>query len=169
MKIISSLVPIFLVLGIGLIALRMFSDFLNKDEKKGSSIHDIDDVFPYFKVNLLSEAELKCYKNLVKAFPEFSVFAQVQLSQIVGIPKNDRFMYWLNRINRMSLDFVISDSKASVLCVIELDDPTHGRKDRVVADLKKDKVLESAGIPLHRFRVENLPTIPEMKKALALT
>jgi len=152
-----------------LLLIKFLKGLLNNDKGKDANKTAISvSEFPYFKKALMTEPELKLYKNLVKALPEFSVFCQVQFSAVAAIPKGPRHQEWLNRINRMSLDFVICNQNSSVACVIELDDPTHSRKSSIERDLKKDNVLQSTGIPFHRFRVEKSPTIAEIKKILAL-
>jgi len=112
---------------------------------------------PYFRKNLLTETELILMRRLQAAYPEHYVFSQVQLSQFLGIPRGSDHMSWLNRINRMSADFIVCDAAANPLVVIELDDKSHDRKDRIEADAKKDRAIASAGIKMARIRAESIP------------
>jgi very-short-patch-repair endonuclease len=109
-------------------------------------------VWPFYAKKALTQPEQVLYFRLVKAFPECIVLAQVQLSRILGVKKGANAQSWLNRINRMSADFVICHKDATVLAVIELDDASHQRERRVVADAKKDKALAAAGIKLLRWQ-----------------
>lgn len=114
-------------------------------------------VWPFYPRKPLSAPEQILYFRLIKALPEHIVLAQVQLSRFLGVKKGNNFQSWLNRINRMSADFVICNKDASVLAVIELDDASHNSKTRQQADAKKDKAIRSAGLRLIRWNVKTMP------------
>ena len=124
-------------------------------KKKSGKAHD--GPWPLYAKKILSQPEQVLYHRLVKAFPNHNIFAQVQLSRALGIKKGFNFHEWNNRINRMSLDFVVCAKDSSIIAAIELDDSTHERQDRVEADNKKQKALDAAGIKLVRWNVKNLP------------
>jgi len=126
------------------------------------------EVTPYFAKNVLTKTELILMERLTNCYPEYYVLAQVQLSQMLGVHKGNNYMSWFNRINRMSIDFVICDANAEVLVAIELDDWTHNRPDRVEADAKKDRTLEDAGIRLVRMRAERIPSEEKILEILNL-
>lgn len=73
--------------------------------------------------------------------PEHIILAQVQLSQVLGVNKGNSFMEWHNKINRMSLDFLVCQKDSSIIAAVELDDKTHQKESRVKADAKKKKLL----------------------------
>lgn len=62
-----------------------------------------------------------------------------------------------NRINRMSVDFLVCLKDSSIGAAIELDDRSHNSWSRRKADVKKQKALESAGITLIRWQGSSLP------------
>jgi very-short-patch-repair endonuclease len=105
----------------------------------------------------LSNAEQVLYFRLRKVLPDHIVLAQVQLSRILCVKEGNSFHIWNNRINRLSADFVICTKDASVAAVIELDDASHHRYDRRIADAKKEKALRSAGVRLLRWQARELP------------
>lgn len=117
------------------------------------------DAFPYYAKKPLSQPEQVLYFRLIQALPDHIVLAQVQLSQLLGVKKGYNHQSWLNRINRMSADFVICNKDSSIVAVIELDDNSHARPDRQAADAKKDKSLSAAGIRVIRWRVASIPDI----------
>jgi hypothetical protein len=84
-----------------------------------------------------------------------------------GINKHANFAEWNNRINRMSLDFVVCAKDATVIAPIELDDSSHDRASRVSADAKKQKALASAGISLLRWQCSALPDEATIRRAFA--
>ncbi len=45
----------------------------------------------------------------------------------------------------------------SVIAVVDLDDSSHERSDRKIADAKKDKALIAAGVRIVRWHVKSIP------------
>jgi very-short-patch-repair endonuclease len=122
--------------------------------------------WPFYARKLMSAPEQVLYFKLCRALPECIVLSQVGLSRILGVKKGNKFHEWNNRINRMSADFVICAKDASVLAVIELDDKSHNRSDRRIADAKKDKALAAAGIKIIRWKVNNVPDEAGIKQTI---
>lgn len=110
----------------------------------------------------LSKPEQVLYFRLVKALPEQVVLAQVQLSRLLAVQKNHDRRAWMNRINRMSADFVVCDRGFKVLAVIGLDDAgAEGQPGSEAAEVKQDEqkyqVLAAAGIRVIRWQAKSLP------------
>jgi hypothetical protein len=125
------------------------------------------DPLPYKMKNLMSPTELKLFSRLVAAYPQHFIMSQVQLSQIITVPKgSDNYMGWLNKISRMSLDFVICDYESKPLCVIELDGASHLAKSSKDRDAKKDRSLAAASIRIVRIKVSEIPTVSELTKLI---
>lgn len=113
--------------------------------------------WPFYAKKPLTQPEQVLYHRLVGALPECIVLAQVQLSRVLGVKQGFNFHEWNNRINRMSLDFVVCLKDSTIVAAIELDDKSHERAERKAADDKKEKALAAAGIPLVRWQVNALP------------
>lgn len=113
--------------------------------------------WPFFPKKLLTQPEQVLYHRLVAALPDHMVLAQVQLSRVLGVKKGFNFHEWNNRINRLSLDFVVCRKDASIVAAIELDDKTHERPARIKADARKSQALSAAGVRLLRWRVSAIP------------
>lgn len=124
--------------------------------KKAKSDGGSED-WPFYQRKPLSAPEQILYFRLVKALPEHIVLGQVQLSRLLGVKKGNSAQSWLNRINRMSADFVVCNKDSSIVAVIELDDASHNGEKRQQADAKKDKALAAAGIKIHRWHVKAIP------------
>jgi hypothetical protein len=131
--------------------------------KKGAGIGEAP--WPFYAKKPLSNPEQVLYFRLCKVFPEHIVLAQVGLSRILGVKKGNNFGEWFNRINRMSADFVLCSKDSTIVAVIELDDASHERADRQIADAKKDKALSSAGIRVVRWQVKSIPDEAAIKAA----
>jgi hypothetical protein len=135
--------------------------------KKRASPDASDVQWPYYAKKPLTQPEQVLYHRLVAAMPECIVLAQVQLSQVLGVKKGFSFREWNNRINRMSLDFVVCLKDSTIAAVIELDDKTHEKASRIEVDAKKDRALSSAGVALIRWQVGALPDEAAIRQALA--
>ena len=135
--------------------------------KKRISSGSGDAPWPFYAKKLLTPPEQVLYHRLVTAMPECIVLAQVQLSRVLGVKKGFSFNEWNNRINRMSLDFVVCLKDSTVVAAIELDDKTHEKASRVKADAKKAKALSDAGITLIRWQVNALPDENAIRQVLA--
>ena len=124
------------------------------------------EIWPFYAKKPLSQPEQVLYFRLTQALPEHIILAQVQLSQLIGVKKGNNHQSWLNRINRMSADFVVCKKDSTIVAVIELDDATHQQAKRQEADAKKDKALSAAEIKIIRWQVKTIPDIAAIQAAL---
>ena len=99
-----------LVLILLAIALALFAK-LKRRECSGIG----DDAWPFYAKKPLTQPEQILYHRLVSALPECIVLAQVQLSRVLGVKQGFNFHKWSNRINRMSLDFVLCHTMSTRL------------------------------------------------------
>jgi hypothetical protein len=132
--------------------------------KRAEAEADDGTPWPFYPKRPLSQAEQELYHRLVAALPEHIVLAQVPLSRVIGVKKGFSARGWLNRINRMSFDFVVCLKDSTVMAAIELDDRSH-ESDRVEADVKKSRAASSAGIRLVRWNVKGLPDSDDIRHA----
>lgn len=125
--------------------------------------------WPYEPVALMTDAEVRFFRLLQEAIGyDYLIFSQVQLSRIIDADDDDNAGKWLNRINRMSVDYLLVDNDAQTpLIVLELDDWSHESDARQQADAKKDKALNCAGIPVMRFHGEQMPTAEVLSAEVA--
>mgnify|MGYP001221654385 CR=1 FL=1 len=97
----------------------------------------------------------------------YRVMGKVRLCDVIevqkGLPKAD----WRsahNKIDRKHLDFVVLHKHdLSVAAVIELDDKTHQRKDRVSRDDFLNNAFKTTNIPFLRFPAQKGYAIEEVK------
>jgi hypothetical protein len=138
-------------------------------EKSTETSSKADSVAKYrVRSSLMSEPEQVLFHRLQEAFPVLNVFSQVSLNQLLYVPgsvesKRDRASMF-NAINGKALDFVVCDLSGAVMAAIELDDRSHLRPDRVKADMQKDSAMASAGIPVHRFNVKEMPSVQQLSE-----
>ena len=121
---------------------------------------------PYFKKQPLSEPEQVLFHRLREALPEMIVLAQVAMPAMVGIRKNENWKRQFNEISRKHVDFVICHPDLSLRAIIELDDSTHQRGERIRADAVKDAAFQIIGVPMVRFDVREMPSIETIRKTI---
>lgn len=106
------------------------------------------------KPYLLTKSENEFLKKLEVEFPQYRFFAQVRLADIMKVSKNiDRrnFYTHFNKISSKSVDFIACDKETNKIAfAVELDDPTHLKKDRQARDVFVNNAFKQAGIQLVR-------------------
>ncbi|MCP0917757.1 DUF2726 domain-containing protein [Acinetobacter indicus] len=108
---------------------------------------------------ILTVKEKPMYFDLVKACPaHLIVLCQVSFNSMI----TTRNIARRNEFNRASCDYCLCDKDFNPVLVLELDDRSHlYHKER---DIKRDTLLNSAGIPVIRFTER--PSINELKKVI---
>jgi uncharacterized protein DUF2726 len=119
------------------------------------------------KPTLLSAPEQILYQRLVEALPEHRVLTQVQLLQTVRFKRGSRNAGILNRISKLSIDFLVVTPETAIVAAIELNDATHNNEQRREADARKAHALKSAGIPLLVWSVREMPDVQAIREAIA--
>lgn len=151
----SGIVALAVVVGIAAIVVAALQTKTGRASEAGE--------WPYYAKKPLSAPEQILYLRLSGALPQHMVLAQVGLSRLLGVKKGSSFHAWNNRINRMSVDFVVCGKDSSIVAAIELDDASHDRDDRRVADAKKDRALAAAGIRIIRWQARAIPDEASIK------
>ncbi len=112
---------------------------------------------------LTTENERKFFYALKKAIGEdYLIHCQTSLIAIVEpIEYKDKSRAWSKRV-----DFVITDNKTKIIAVIELDDSSHNKANRI----KRDKYVNNALEPHHpliRFNTEKFYKPEKIAEILA--
>lgn len=115
----------------------------------------------------LTEPEQVLYFRLCQALPDHIVLAQVGMSRFLAVRRGHNARAWYNRINRMSVDFLVCTKDASVIAAVELDDASHQPPDRASADAKKELALNAAGVRLLRWKVGAMPDEAAIQRSIA--
>jgi len=104
------------------------------------------------KRTLLSEPEKRFHALLLDMLDEkyFSVYTQTALVSVIDKISNSGYRNELFRI----VDFCIADAETSEpLLLIEINDASHNRTDRVIRDQKVKAICDRAGIDLITFNM----------------
>ena len=142
----------------------------NSDDKKSDTAPSDYQYQPIKK--LATSNELTFYQALIVVTKgKHTVFAKVRIADLMTPKKgaHDRKTWWraFNAIAKKHVDFVLCDPLTlEVKCLIELDDSTHNRPDRVARDKLVDMAAASAGIEIKHFKVKNKYDYFELEKEL---
>lgn len=154
-----------LILSIISLLLPFAKEFLEKRQEEKKYI--TEDARYSKKQYFMTTAEHHVFDQLLKiAGEKYHVFPQVHYSKIMYAEGQQNFHNpWFNKIDRKSADFVLFDKHdISPVLVIEHDDKTHNRKDRIERDDFIDHTLEKSGISI--VHVRPFATEEELKKLL---
>lgn len=139
---------------------------LKKRGRSGERPTANNGAIPYFRKMPLSDPEQVLFHRLSEAAPGAHVLAQVALPALVGIRKNPNWQAQFNEISRKYVDFIVCNPDLSVKAVIELDDSTHQRGERIRADAIKDYVFKTIGVPMIRFDVREMPSVETIRRTI---
>lgn len=111
---------------------------------------------PYQGKYVLTDHEKSFYyKALKPVADEMGLIAlcQVNLAAIIGIQyRAENYMSWFGKIKSKRLDFVLCNTEFFPVLVIELDDSSHDRPDRIERDQQVNLYLYEANIKILHFR-----------------
>ncbi len=104
--------------------------------------------------DFLSAAELSFYRVLTVGLDgSYLVCPKVNLADIFFVSGSHRKQSYRNKIDRKHVDFLLCDpTSMTPVLGVELDDQSHGRRDRQVRDQFVDQVFEAARMPLLHVR-----------------
>jgi very-short-patch-repair endonuclease len=126
-----------------------------------------EELLPYHKKEYfftINERNFFITLELIAAQNNLLLFAKVRLEDLVQVPRYTRnILKWRGYIRSRHIDFVLCDKGAiKPICAIELDDSTHYMEESRRVDRLKNRILESAGLPLVRITVEKQYSIQEI-------
>ena len=96
--------------------------------------------------------------------------AKVRIADVLKVRKDiPRKSFWgyFSKISQKHIDFVLVDTKDfTTLCVIELDDKSHARSDRIKRDRFVNEIMQQTSLPLYRFPVKRSYDFSELLQSL---
>jgi hypothetical protein len=122
--------------------------------------------WPPEAARVLSITERQAYDLLKRAMPGYLVLGQVPLARFVRVPTRHSYNEWLQRVGSLSADLLICDSGSRVLAVIDIRSPEESARSRRRHE-RMGRVLRAANIRVHEWREGQLPTVTEVRHAMA--
>ncbi len=107
-------------------------------------------IFPYHKKELLTKNEYYFYKKINQIANEkgLQVLTKIRLADLIdvnqGLTKQEWNVYF-SKIKSKHIDFAIADSNMNIITLIELNDSSHERIDRIERDNFVANALRTAG------------------------
>jgi len=109
--------------------------------------------YPYLLVDcVLTNREHVFYRELKQITDElgYLIFPKMRIADLVEIPKdNENYYSWFGKIKSKHIDFTICDKQLHPRLLIELDDSTHYRYDRIKRDDFVNEVFHDLDIELY--------------------
>lgn len=97
----------------------------------------------------------------------YHIYCQVSVGSVLSINTEvsnlnlQQRRTFAQKCHNMSFDFMLVEkSTDSILCAIELDDPTHMQSSRMSRDRRLDKVCAAVGLPI--FHITNIYQKPDL-------
>ncbi len=117
---------------------------------------------------ILTSQELRAMAVLMRALPAHMILAQVPLARFLKVPTRHSYTEWLSRVGQLCADLVVCDSTSQVVAVVDVRPPDDRSSPRALKRLARiRRVLQGAGIPLHVWTENALPS-PEQARAAIL-
>ncbi len=125
----------------------------------------------YKKVsNIFTKSEKKFYFLLRQAVGDRAlIFAKVRVADVIlPISAKDRSR-WRSAFNKVAckhFDYVLCDHDLKIVLAIELDDPSHNRKDRQERDIFLEWACKSAKMPLLRIKTAKSYDVGDLRRSI---
>jgi len=120
--------------------------------------------------NLFTKSERKFYFILKEVLPpSYQLFAKVRAADVLLPQKSPDKSRWRSAFNRVAckhFDYVVCDEKLNIVCAIELDDASHGKKDRIERDIFINWAAKTAGFRLLRIPLQKEYDKGRLKKMI---
>jgi hypothetical protein len=115
---------------------------------------------------VLSRTERQAFELLKSAMPGYVVLGQVPLSRFLRVPVRHSYATWLQRAGSLNADLLICDSGSRVLAVIDIRAANESARSRRRHE-RMARVLRAARIRVHEWREGELPSVAEVRQAMA--
>jgi hypothetical protein len=123
--------------------------------------------WPPEPTRVLRSSERIAFSTLKLALPGYMILAQVPIARFLNVPKRNSYAEWMRRLGSQCVDFVVCDVTSQVIAVVEIRPPNEQIGEKLRARLDRvERALGAAGIPVHVWNEERLPTIEAAREKL---
>ena len=123
--------------------------------------------WPPTATRILTTAERQAHDVLVRALPEYLVFAQVPLARFLKVPTRNSYVEWMRRLGNQCADLVVCDKATQVFAVVDVQAPAERASQRAGKRLNRmARVLKAAQIPLHVWTEGALPSVAAARETM---
>jgi hypothetical protein len=161
-------IAIILAVAFGAVALCMtLIERRRRPKARPAGVDALDTVadWPPQAVRVLTLEERHAYEIVRRAMPKHMVLAQVPLARFISVSTENPYPDWLNRAGRMSVDLLITDNSSRPVAAVEIH--AAEESERYIKRHKRlARVLQAAGIPVHTWHENRLPTADQARRQL---
>lgn len=129
---------------------------LSLKKSKSDKEEKDDNFYPYHSKMLLTKNEYSFFKKLKNITDEknLQILAKIRLADLVEVNSGTKdWSKYFNKIKSKHIDFAIADNM-KIIALIELDDKSHEKDNRVQRDDFVNNVLSTAGYKIIRTKGE---------------
>lgn len=138
-----------------------------RQSKRGAESLDTLMAWTPQPTRILTAAERQAYLVLRRALPDHMILAQVPIARFLKVPTRHSYSEWLRRVGQLCVDLVVCDNTSQVVAVVELRAPDEEESERTLKrHARMDRVLQAAGVPLHVWRENQIPSAAAAREAL---
>jgi hypothetical protein len=124
---------------------------------------DTVQAWPPQAVRVMTLGERQAFETLRRALPGHVVLAQVPLSRFISVPTRHPYNLWLQRAGRLAVDLLVCDFSSRAVAAVEVR--TAEESSRAAKRHQRlAEVLRAAGVTVHEWDEDNLPTIAEVRE-----
>jgi hypothetical protein len=115
--------------------------------------------------DFLSPAEQAFFGVLAQVVPaDVVICPKVRVADLLFVGQGSNYQSHMNRIDRKHVDFVLCRREGfRPLVVVELDDASHQRADRMERDRFLDQAFQAAGLPLLHVPAQRMYSVEELR------
>jgi Protein of unknown function (DUF2726) len=121
--------------------------------------------WPPEATRVLTAPEAQAHDVLRQAASGFVVLGQVPLSRFIRVPTRYSYSDWLARVGSLNVDLLVCDRQSRVITVVEVR-PAQESERSLRRHERMVRVLTAAGISVHVWPAERLPTVADAKAQL---
>jgi hypothetical protein len=125
---------------------------------------------PYFSQEfLVTRGEHVFYSALRRALPDHLIICpKVRMCDLIGCSGEGWKAGYGAKISQKHIDFTLADADTTAIAlVIELDDRSHQRPDRIARDEFVDRAFATAGIPMLRIPAAPAYDVKTLRRQIA--
>ena len=131
----------------------------DEDDSASDRLDTVADWAPK-TTRVLTTQERLALGILIRALPDHVILAQVALARFLKVPTRNSYAEWLRRLGNQCADLVVCDMSTEVIAVVDVQSPAGQASVRARKRLNRmARVLKAAGIPLHVWTENALPSV----------
>lgn len=149
---------IVLIILVIILAILNYKNQQKTNNEIGKEDNQSDEIMPYSKKYLLTKNEWTFYKKIKPICDNnnLHIISKVRLADLVEVSKEvngkDKQKYF-NKIKNKHIDFVLCNpTNLAVIALVELDDSSHQREDRIKRDIFVNSLCDKVGYKIIRIK-----------------